>query len=195
MGSSLCPHFVEVISSPQAGTQLGPSSLGDPSAWENLPSSLGAPGEDSESDELPPGPPLAEALPTASLSHFFLFFGGGSAFTFVGLVLGSREVVDCPAARLRSVLICRPLAARSLRKGRSLPRVTLSFSFSFSFSFSTGRGGDGFSVAGGSSTAGSGVSSGGFSDVAFSGVSGLAGGAGALDGGAELPPTGVGPLL
>lgn len=92
-------------------------------------------------------------------------------------------------ARLRSVLICRPLEARSLRKGRSLPRVTLSFSFS------TGRGGDGFSGAGGSSTAGSGVSSGGFSDVAFSGVSGLAGGAGALDGGAELPPTGVGPLL
>lgn len=151
----------------------------------NLPSSLGAPGEDSESDELPPGPSPAEALPTASFSHFFLFFGGGSAFTFEGLALGSREVVDCPVARLRSVRICRPLVARSLRKGR----VTLSFSFS------TGRGGDGFSGAGGSGTAGSGVGSGGLSGVIFSGVSGLGGGAETLDGGAELPPTEVGPLV
>lgn len=162
------------------------------SCW-NLPSSLGAPGEDSESDELHPGPSPAEALPTASFSHFFLFFGGGSALTFEGLALGSREVVDCPVARLRSVRICRPLVARSLRKGRSPPRVTLSFSFSFSFS--AGRGGDGFSGAGGSGTVGSGVGSGGFSDVIFSGVSGLGGGAGTLEGGAELPPTGVGPLV
>ena len=156
-----------------------------------LPSSLGAPGDDSESEELPGGPPPTEALPAASFSHFFLFLGGGSAFTLVGRDLGSREVAGCPVVRLRSGRICRPPVPRSPRSGRS-PRVALSFSFSFSFSM--GRGRDGFSGAGGSGTAVSGVCSGGFSDVVLSGVSGLGGGARALGGGAELPPADAGPL-
>lgn len=135
------------------------------------------------------GPPLAEALPATSFSHFFLFLGGGSAFTLVGRALGSREVAGCPVVRLRSGRACRPPGPRSPRSGRS-PRVTRSFSFSFS----TGRGGDGFSGAGCSGTAVSGVCSGGFSGGVLSGVSGLGGGAEALGVGAELPPAEAGPL-
>lgn len=167
------------------------SHASPPALWlpRASPSSLGAPGDDSESEELPGGPPPAEALPAASFSHFFLFLGGGSAFTLVGRALGSREVAGCPAVRLRSGRVCRPPALRSPRSGRS-PRVTRSFSFSLS----TGRGGDGFSGAGGSGTAVSGVCSGGFSLIVLSGVSGLGGGAGALGGGAELPPADAGPL-
>lgn len=181
-----CPLSCLLLKAPESLPQAAPP---DPCLPRASPSSLGAPGDDSESEELPGGPLPAEALPAASFSHFFLFLGGGSAFTLAGRALGSREVAaGCPVARLRSGRICRPPVPRSPRSGRS-PRVTRSFSFSFS----TVCGGDDFSRTGGSAVTVSGIGSGGFSDV-LSGVSGLGGGAGVLGGGAELPPVDTGPL-